>query len=81
MKQRKLACRIEELEIKTHIVRDLLLAVSEAVQKGDYAVSNYEWAFYNLSLVATELNKETIEVKNQAFKELRKDMNNERIND
>ncbi len=72
MAGKKIAFDIEDLEISVKVLRSLSLAISQAIMNGAFTVSSYEWGFYGIDKLINELLEDIVELKDEAFEELRK---------
>lgn len=66
------AMELEDTQLMAEKMDSILLAVSEAVCKGDYTMDNYQWAFIVLQEMSGKLKGKLMEIANRAMVEYRK---------
>ena len=79
MTEWKKAMELEDTQITAEKMESILLAVSEAVCRGDYAASNYEWSFMVLQELSKELKDKLKELTERAMEEIRKEKEQEEM--
>ena len=65
------AMELEDTQLMAEKMDSVLLAVSEAVCKGDYTMDNYQWAFIVLQEMSGKLKGKLMEIANRAMGEYR----------
>lgn len=63
------AMELEDTQLMAEKMDSVLLAVSEAVCKGDYTMDNYQWAFIVLQEMSGKLKGKLMEIANRAMAE------------
>lgn len=67
------AMELEDTQIMAEKMDSVLLAVSEAVCKGDYGTDNYRWSFTVLQELSEKLKGRLRELTERAMEEIRKE--------
>lgn len=73
------ARELQDVQIMAEKTDSVLLAVSEAVCAGTYALDNYRWSFTVLQEMSGELRDKLMEMTERAMEEIRKEKEQEEM--